>query len=89
MTAKELFRQDKDLTVWWISVANDSRFEKVLVYARADLLEEVPDTQILQGVKALQETLLNLAQPLMEPTVMPASGLHHFPDTVKPKEVED
>lgn len=96
-TAKILFlkrdpKTGESLAQWWSSVIDDPRFDLVLTFARAELMELQPSQENMRGAEIAFVTLHSMCQP--EPTAneFPSPGLHHdfnvpknMPEPPKPK----
>ena len=77
MTAKELFLQNKELAKWWAGIANDVRFDQVMLHAAAITLEGCPSPDQRMGVIFLKEVLLTLSEPESGPPLFAQPGLKH------------
>lgn len=77
MTAKDLFLQNKELAKWWAGIANDTRFDQVMLHAAAITLEGCPSPDQRLGVIFLKEVLLTLSQPESGPPQFAQPGLKH------------
>lgn len=77
MNAKNQFIANKDLAAWWGIIANDARFDAVLLHASAATLESCPSAEQREGVLFLKETLLTLSQPDAEAPKFAQPGLKH------------
>lgn len=81
-TAKSLFlAKDPEgkptLAHWWAGICRDPRFELVLVFARADMMEGRPTQASLEGAEKLISALLTLPDGEETFSEMPTPGLHH------------
>lgn len=81
-TAKSLFlAKDPEgkptLAHWWTGICRDPRFEMVLIFARADMMEGKPTQASLEGAEKLITTLLTLTDNEDGIPEMPTPGLHH------------
>ena len=74
---QDAFLAEKELASWWNSIVQDSRFDKVLVYARASLSETNPGHDQLEGVNNFVATLKEMPIPATSSVVFPPSGLIH------------
>jgi len=81
------FLRDKELSGWWNGVVQDSRYEKVLTYARSAVVESAPERTELIGMERLLHILGTMSENEPEPFKFPPSGLHHEADKLptKPK----
>ena len=87
MTASELLRQDKDLCGWWVSVAHDDRFDRVIALSRAKLSESAIDQQQMKGANQFILTLRTITDNEDELNEFPTPGLvHDLAPKIKPKE---
>lgn len=90
MDTKTQFLSDKTLSSWWGGIANDSRFDRVLLHASGVALESCPSVEQRAGVLAFREILLTLANPDAEAVKFSSPGLIHDLDvprrTVEPTE---
>jgi len=89
-TPKETFLRDKELAKQWSAVANSDWFGKVLIHARAEMLESRVTTEEMDGARRLVATLLTLADAEAVDVPFPSTGLRHdleiTPKSRKPKE---
>ena len=88
--AKALFlKPDKDgqsLAQWWVAIARDDRFDRVLLHLRASLLESAPTPEEQRGIQLALDNLLTLADNENQTIPFPSPGLHHhFDKTTKHK----
>lgn len=88
MTTKELFqRGEPELCEFLRSFAYKPEFQKVLLYASKDAFESRGhcSPEYYQGIGALANSLLTLADP--EPSPLPhiGSGINHHFDELKQK----
>lgn len=87
MTPKQIFQKtEADLSQWWSAVAHHDNFGKVLVFARAELLESSITTDQLKGAQLLADCLKSIATTDTRPLGLPKSGLNHAisdPETEK------
>lgn len=74
---QDAFLAEKELATWWNSIVQDSRFDKVLVYARASLSETNPGKEHLEGVNNFIATMKEMPIAAMPSYTIPASGLIH------------
>lgn len=76
-TTKEMFLSDKVLRDWWASIANDPRFDRVLLHAQGYALETMPSVEQRAGLMGMKDVLLTLAEPDAEPVQYASPGLRH------------
>lgn len=92
MTTKEMFLSDKTLRDWWASIANDPRFDRVLLHAQGYALETMPSVEQRAGLMGMKDVLLTLAEPDAAPVQYASPGLRHDFDkvdrTLKPTETK-
>lgn len=74
---QDAFLAEKELATWWNSIVQDSRFDKVLVYARASLSETNPGKEHLEGVNNFIATLKEMPISNTPTYTFPPSGLVH------------
>lgn len=90
MNAKEQFISNKPLSDWWSNIANDSKFDMVLLHASAVAFEACPSTEQRDGILKFKDLLLTLSQPDAQPVSFSQPGLNHNlepkPRTLKPTE---
>lgn len=88
MNAKDIFLKD-ELAKWWVSIARDDRFGRVLTFARAETMEMRPTQEQLTGAEMMLSTLMTLSDNEDTLQKFPSPGLvHKMPDkkkTDKPK----
>lgn len=82
---QEIFLKDIELAKWWNGVVQDSRFDKVMVYARAAVVETNPEKAHLEGISKFVEVLNTLPTPGNAPIAFPSSGLIHGAEPFPPK----
>lgn len=87
MNAKEIFLKD-ELAKWWVSIARDDRFGRVLTFARAETMEMRPTQEQLTGAEMMLSTLMTLSDNQEASMPFPSPKLvHKMPvkNTNKPK----
>jgi len=77
MQAKDQFIAQKNLSEWWSSIANDPKFDTVLLYASNAAFEAMPSSDQRDGVLRFKEILLTLSNPDAAPIDFPQPGLQH------------
>ena len=81
MDSKTQFISQKTLSEWWSSIANDPKFDTVLLYASNVALEAMPSADQRDGALRFKEILLTLSQADAAPIDFPQPGLNHALDT--------
>lgn len=82
MATKEQFLKDKRLAAQWRTIVGDGLLDKVLLYARGEIVERAPSREELVGAELMAHTLQQLAEVEPEPFEFPNPGLHHDLDRV-------
>jgi hypothetical protein len=77
MNAKTSFINDKNLAEWWASIANDRRFDTMLLHAGNIAFEACPSAEQREGILRFKDILLTISQPDAAPVDFPKPGLHH------------
>ena len=80
MDSKSQFLSAKDLASWWGSVASDTRFDMVLLYASGCAIEGLPSAEQREGALKMKEILLTLSQSETPPVKFTTSGLKYDTD---------
>lgn len=91
MTSTQLLfhRKDPDgkqsLSQWWANIVHDDRFDRVVLFVRAELMErQIPQEQV-KGAEMVLGILSTIADNPEEYNDFPSPGLHHhFEKTIKP-----
>ena len=87
MDTKSQFIANKKLAEWWGSIANDARFDHVLLHASGCALEGLPSAEQRDGVLKFKEILLTLSDSDAKPVSFASPGLHHNLEP-KPRAIE-
>ena len=77
MSGRDLLLKDKDLTIWWVSVSQDERFDKIMALIRSDLPETSGGWEQLKGATAVLLLLQTITHNDDGATVLPSPGLDH------------
>ena len=79
--AKRLFLRKEpgkqSLAEWLVSVIHDDRFEMVMTFARAEILELRPTQPQMEGAELMLATLLTLPDSEETLAELPGPGLQH------------
>lgn len=86
--SKDIFLKDKELVKWWVSVTHNDRFEAILTFARAEIMENRPTQDQMIGSELLIHTLSTLAETEAASFDFPNPGLHHMADSNRPRQEE-
>lgn len=76
-TSKDLFCANKELREWWVSVVANPHFDSVMLYARAESLEQIPSEEQRRGALHFGQILATLHQPASAEDHFPRPGLNH------------
>lgn len=92
MQTKEIFISNKTLSSWWGQIANDSRFDSVLLHASGMAFEASASQEQREGILTFKNILLTMAIAEAPSPSFPSPGIRHDLDqprkTVKPPEVK-
>lgn len=85
--SKDLFLKDKALAKYWVSIARDDRFARIVTFARGAVMEALPRQEQLQGAEMVIDVLLHIADNPEDAPPFPSPGLIHNIDSKpeKPK----
>jgi hypothetical protein len=90
MQSKEMFLSNTELSKWWSSIASDSRFDMVLLYASGCAIEAIPSAEQREGALRMKDILLTIANKEADPVQFVKTGLSHDLEpksrALKPKE---
>jgi hypothetical protein len=93
MDSKTQFISHKELAEWWASIANDPKFDSVLLYASNVAFEACPSAEQRDGVLRFREILLTLSNADSVLVDFAKPGLSHNLDvkrkTIKPNPKKD
>jgi hypothetical protein len=81
MDSKNQFISHKELAEWWASIANDPKFDSVLLYASNVAFEACPSAEQREGVLRFKDILLTLSNQDAPAIDFPQPGLQHNLDT--------
>jgi hypothetical protein len=77
MDSKTQFVSNKTLSEWWASIANDPKFDSVLLYASNAAFEGCPTEGQRDGVLKFREILLTLSNQDSAPVDFAKPGLKY------------
>jgi hypothetical protein len=83
MDTKTQFLSNQNLASWWGGIANDARFDQVLLHASGCALEGCPSEQERAGALKFKEILLTLSNADAEPVKFASPGLNHDLESVR------
>lgn len=86
--SKELFLKNKELSSKWRDMALSDNFEQVLTFARSEISQQGPSTEMLKGAELMAHTLLTLAEPEEVSFLWPKTGLDHMADKMPTRPAE-
>ena len=70
-------RRDKELCAYWVAIAHDDRFDRVIALARAKLSESAIEREQMTGVNEFIRTLRTITDNEDGATEFPSAGLIH------------